>query len=1723
MNAVGLRARADALLTRLAAVVAANLPDDIEPDYFDGFLARNRDSLVGMLAGWLEKRQGRPATVTSTDLVRPPPDLWTAAERTAANLAAMKLAANKAPAAMTPDDRATLAGYSGWGGLSITKVASQFPQGFPVPEERGLIHEYYTPTVVAREVARVVRPLLAGLPDHEGRIRALEPSAGIGRFLLAAAGPGWEGVDWTAVEWSDLSSRMLQATRPDATIFAGPFERWVAEHGEEHAGTVGLLIANPPYGARGASITEDPDRAYREKKAYAYFLRRALDLLAPGGLGVFLVPSGFLTGRSTELTALREKVLLRHHLAAAYRLPSGIFPGATLVTDLLFFRARPGTLAEVDPGDHEILNGGYFKAHPGHILGREIGAGSDDDDQTKKPRWGYQVEGTFERLPDLVERPICASCAVLTPVRRAGPRDPGRKAVETQSVGLDAALAAAVALGLRVERYLALTADGTSREPVLLWSELTTALRDWTATHGNPWRHTELRKLAHGGAVPLADRFLQAFTKSGDLIPGLSAQPTTTPRYTGRPDDVVALAETYHRAERTLTIPRLVEVVTDLWAGLDHKPAGLPLDLVLRKLPDLFAAGWCLDGDAWTELVPGPVYLSGDLWPRYDRCVGKAPRTVPLGRRTWLAPAEQIEAQRRRLHETIKPAVFEEIDGVSPQQGWVPLRLVQDWINRATTQGSARLGTVQLERRDGLLQVAGVAYDELGEAGSVGSEVQWILGWINHDRTLFNPKPDKQRRATANPDDKESVDKRRLEKAKEWNESFHRWVASDAGRREAVEHAYNRQFRGYLAPEFGAEPLEIGRWTRSGVVLKPHQVAGARRVLANRGGLLAFDVGVGKTYTGLGILAAARQDGWARRPVIVVPNSIVWKWAADIARTLPDYRVAVIGSKLKTISRGPRKGFATSETDTPEERGQKWTRFQAGEYDVVLLTYTALARTKMNESAIRAYAGRTPAIQREVALQTRNASEKKNPTERQMAVLKEGMAAWVAQQMELPEGWSYDAGVTWDQIGVDFLMVDEAQNFKNLYLPEAREGGVPRFMGNAGEGSKRAWQLDFRAASVRARTGGAGVILLSATPAKNSPLELYSLIQMVDGEAFARLGITDPEQFIDRYLKLEMRQVVDSKMEVVDRSAVVGFQNLHELRDVIFRYAEFKTADEVGLVLPEPKVEMVEVDMNTAQEAKYEHYVRQIEAAMDSDNPADKGKILGLLARMALVAVHDRLDEGFDWKSAGANGIDPTSPKFDAMAERVLRNPNCGHIIFLDNVAGHRWVQRTLVDAGIPEHRIAVLNAETAKAAADRQRIAQEFNGDPDEGIAPKYDVVIANAVAYEGIDLQTRTCAIHHLDLPWEPATLQQRNGRGVRQGNRLGQIDVYYYFARRSQDGLRFNLIQGKRGWMVALIKSQDRATNNPGAQMDLGPEEILLLISRNPEVTRRRIAEVKAKREAELRAEAAKNAARVLRAANARFRMAEKKADPTEAADARADGEAKLHELSQVDPTAWPWVEVAWKAREHRMVVPEDGSCPVYEGMRVVVPDTLDASVLRPIEFGRVSEDTTTVTYRAAGDWRCKSLDVAQLGRLRLTPDHLRATWPADDTESSVRALVAQLPTELRNTYRWSGLGLRHAADGWLTEVWPTLGPLLQAGAKFIHVPVPIMVDGRLGSATGVWDGGIRGGTLLPPTRDGWHTFLRLAPASGLKFGDLEAIGSDWWDRKIPRNLLSAGREP
>ncbi len=1750
--------RAEKLQSDLEAAQAkvAALVRDIGLNNFDRFA----------LGIWARARGAAPS---EAPLVTPPPsdmppDAQTKKWRTEANLQAMRLVLAKEPGELTAEDLQIIAQYSGWGGLSIESVKAMIPAEL-VPESFGLIHEYYTPTVVAESIAELLCPLLPELAGNDGIVRALEPSAGIGRLVRAFSprrclalevGGQIKKIAWTAVEFSKVSSVLLRALRPDVDLYHMPLERWIREEGSRFQGTISLVVANPPYGERGVMAREDPDPAYKEKRAYAYFMRRALDLLVPGGVGAFLIPSGFLSGNLSR--ELREKLLRRHHLLGAYRIPShdqkgrDTVPGASVVMDLVIWRSRGGELTDLDPADEFIADGDYFKTFPTHILGTEDGSFSGDDEAGTARSWRYQVTGEFRGFPPLAPRPVCTSCVLTTIVaENAGTYQTVTTGPDSASASVGDELRPAVDLGQRVGRYLVAVGADEADKAAQLWPELYAALVDFSATFGNPWDSKPLRELAEGRKLPAAQKILGAFEKTGAIVAALRDEPRIEPRFSGQPDDVVAQAEVIFRQQRALTIPQLMDF---------HARQGGTLDTG-AALAALFAAEWNLDGDQWDQLFPADAYTTGnDLWARHDRSRARAQKGD-----------EQAKVQMRRLLDAIKPALCDDLIDISPQHGYVPLSLVAAWLSATL---NARYGAVELERDGGFVQIRGHAYTD-DERPPMAPETLAFLGFYNHDPELFKP-PQEKRDRDAGPmtreeraAKKQSLAERRIALAKKWSDSFRAWVAADDGRREQLVHEYNRVARGRVVPSYSPEPLDIVRWGSQSPKLKAHQIAGARRVLAQRGGLVAFDVGVGKTYTALAIIARARQEGWVRRPVILVPSSLVWKWHDDILCTLPDYRVAVIGSKRKKISRGVRKNLITSETDTPQERAKKWTMLQTGQLDVVVLSYDALARTKMNEDAVVSYVEQVEAVSRSIALRKRSleeqaqtAKQREKLSERERALLEHGVRAWIEEILALPSDWEYDPGVAWDEIGIDMLVIDEAAAFKNLYKPQAREDGVPKFMGGGGEGSDRAWQVDFRAAAVRRRSGGAGVVLLTATPAKNSPLEFYNLIQFIDPAAFTAAGIRDPEQFIDRFLKIEQREVLDATFEVTKRSAVTGFKNLDDLRTIIFTYGEFRTAAEVGLKLPQPIVETVTIAMDEAQEAKYDHYVGEIERILENPNPegGESYAILGLLARLSAIALHASLEDGYNYKTALEGGtvvkkvwrdgerVDVTlrlprptyeSPKLIECAKRVAASPHCGHIIFCEPTALHQWMREVLVSHGIARDRIAILNAEET-APADRIRIAREFNGlssEPpapgtcsrptDSTVVPKYDVVIANSVAYEGIDLQVRTCTVHHLDLPWTPADLEQRNGRAVRQGNTLGTVRIYYYFADGSTDGYRFSLIDGKAGWLGQLIKSQVRDTNNPAAQQQLSPEDILLMISRNKEKTRALLEDKKKRQAAEARARIAKEAARVYRQAAGRFRDARQTTDAERAARLRDEGEQRLADLEQVSTEAWPWARWMYAVRETDVIIPEDGGAPVYEGLRVAraragAPDQLDF-----LEFGQIvsGEEGDKIGLRAAGSpsWQVVSYTGLLAGAPLVASELPRdggPMWPDDDDARTSAAIERKLEEVFRHgtfeSMRWRG-----ASDAWLEKWWPRFETRIAEGlaASFRHEHAPVVDEEGLAIATGAE---IRGTTVLPPTRAGWLRFIELAPKSGESFTTLKEIGEEWWGRKIPQNLLSSAKE-
>jgi hypothetical protein len=1123
-------------------------------------------------------------------------------------------------------------------------------------------------------------------------------------------------------------------------------------------------------------------------------------------------------------------------------------------------------------------------------------------------------------------------------------------------------------------------------------------------------------------------------------------------------------------------------------------------------------------------------------------------------------------------------------------------------------------------------------YDTLSDAMGVSVEIEELLGWINHSTGDFRPRTpekifklgdfvhadlgggdktlgtivkieqvgkkghrsNKSKAATAatsfhvdttdpiditvavedqpniviNPGQVVglSLDEVRLATGARWERQFRSWIAGDRGRREQIELAYTRTFQGYRAPKFPKDPLRITRWR--GRTLHDYQTAAARRLLENQGGIAALDTGLGKTYTGAAALAMARQNGTARRPAVVVPNSLVWKWVKDFHDVLPDYNVVVIGSQKKTITRGPRKGLVTSETDTPVERAQKWKRFQGGEYDVALVTYSALPRTAMDDADVERYVDTQSAIRRQLSLRKRKGKPRK-PSARQDAVQREGVAGWVAEMIELPKDWAYDPGIRWGELKIDFLMVDEGQNFKNKFMPEPREGGVPKYMGNPGAGSDRAWQLDFRAASVRAHTGGAGIYILSATPWKNSPLEVLSMVHYVDPLAFQRRKVRNPEEFIDRYLETTLKAVINAQGNLEQRSAVTGFKNLHELREVIDRYTEAKTAEDVGLAIPEAEPVRMPVDLNFAQEEKFVRLLKELrQVRLKGGNP------LGLMARLNLIAIHPDLEDGYGWAASPGrppryeNGklVDlgerptldahehpnPHAPKIDACVAEILKQPGCGHIVFVENIAIHVWMKMALVEAGMPAHRIGTLNGQAAKASDERLRIAQAFtgtraaiNGETEidgvpvdlstagpedvvtEGVDRALDVVLVNVVGAEGADLQTETCQVHHLDLPYDPATLQQRNGRAVRQGNKRKDLPIRYYLANKSLDGFRLGLILGKRGWMEVLYKGSARRTNNPGMEADISIDDMLIEVTRDPEEAAQ-LREGRAQaREREAHARVHKSASATLRAAVGRYTLAREEEEPLRAETLRADADKLIASLANVDAKVWPWFSWAEHAASHPMLV-TTGGAPVYETLRVGYPDPVDARRTEFIEFGAI--DGQEIGARRPGSATWQTMNAEAVGKLDLRPEYAtvaRDQWPEE--REQVRYALGEAERAFYNgASAWRALGWRNATAAFREAMWGMYGDEILARMETFATgadpfPVPVLHEpGVIGFGLLPREG--KKGQPFPPTAAGWAAYLRRAVEGDSLKGaprrsDIRDMGTWWWGLEAPPRLFRA----
>lgn len=1320
-------------------------------------------------AGGLDYSAGLPATIPEFG-VHPG---VSKADRRALNTRAAAMVSDRDALfdpAREPTDPAILRQYSGWGGCGDS------------------LNEFYTDTRVAAAMWAVLHRLGVG----EGA-NVLEPSCGTGVFMATAPA----GVKVTGVELDGTSSKIASELHSGHEIHNSSLEAFATTDARQFDAVIG----NPPFGdSRGRLLAADkPDI----KRPEQYFIDTALDKCRPGGVVAFIVPTGIMdssTGRK-----LRNRLIRKGQFLGAMRMPNTAFEAShTGVTaDVVFFRKRSDdvaaalsvvdvdTLKVLGAWDDEFVGGGYFAGRGAdNILGVmgegwRAKAGMGDDITVEGSMVGVP-EAIAEFAPDPVADGPRSVMDVLAAVSgddvKARVRGAAAKKPYDQAKRGDTRVVEGVTYVLdgeplrwhRVDEFMAemgvIAAGelGTEIERAVqddgyaVASGLAEKVKAYVEAHGVPSKNPNL--------IIAAKQDKAIYRLIGAVKPDGSLSDVVTGR------KVAPVESSFDAAAQTLAL-EVGQFTPSMVAGRWHAGTEEAVLDHLYASPD-----YALDplSGTWTSL---DNYLTGDLWPKLD--AAKAALVEDAA-----APADRAKYERQAiaLEAEIDPKSLEDVE-VMLSSGFVPLPVVAAFFNEKERHGNYRPEPLAITYDEGYYAVVGGPY-----------EAHILRKYLNRD-------------GVRKDDDLPTIER--------WNREFKEWLCASAYR-DQVEEEYNRKFRGFRQRAYSEVPMEIPGLVADG--LKAYQWPGLRWALEAGKGIIAADVGLGKTVRALILNKLMKASGQARRPMIVVPKSVAANWLREADRWFPGSSVMVIG---ETYSRN-KKGELTGRADNEAERNRKFHDIRQNEYDFIIITQPAWNALDLEPETKQRY-------QDDDFWEKRKRSMGKKPSLKEQAKQRAAFDAKLAGQ----DFQRRSDALYFNDLGVDAIISDEMHAYKNLFAARDRFGQSPKFLGGSSN-SKRAADMRYKTNWLRDQTGGKNVYGLTATPTKNSPLEVYSMLSHIAPEAFDRIGIRNSEDFLDRFCTFEDRNILDTTGRMTRALCVTGFKNMGELREIMRRYIDRKTAADVGLELPARDDQQHLVDISAEQKEVYADLRKLADDAKSSGNTASgEAHPFAIMSQMDKATLDLSLVDPVRYANA-------RSPKMEACAEKVMDGlKDGGQIIFCDSIGSHDKFVRLLEERGVPRDQIGVMNAQVADTSAKRQNIAEAYR-------AGKLRVVLGNSTMEEGVDgLQSGTVDIHHLNIPWTPATIQQRNGRGLRQGNTSEAIRIHNYLGKATFDGYRHQTITAKKDWQDLLWNGGDKV-ENLAFEGGMNHEEMLIALAEDSDTARAELAKNKGLAQAKLDAE-------------------------------------------------------------------------------------------------------------------------------------------------------------------------------------------------------------------------------------------------------------------------------
>ena len=1299
----------------------------------------------------------------------------------------------------TAEEQQVLSQYVGWGGLSDAFDPSKDNWAKEYAELKNLLSEdeytaarsstlnaHYTSPVVIRSIYEAVEKM----GFKSGNI--LEPSMGVGNFFGMLPDTMADSRLY-GVELDSITGRIAKKLYPQADITVAGFET------TDRQDFYDLAIGNVPFGQYKVN-----DKAYNKLgfNIHNYFFAKAIDQVRPGGVIAFVTSR--YTMDSKDSTA-RKHMAECADLLGAIRLPNNAFKanaGTEVVSDIIFLQKRDR------PIDHEpdwvqlgktedgFAINQYFVDHPEMVLG-ELTTESTPygHDLTVAPIEGavladqlaeavQHIEGQYVEVE--VETPDVADAEVE---RKTLPADPDVKnfsyavvdgevyyrenSIMTQvelSDNAKARVTGMVELRQIVNQLIQEQLDDYPDEDIkATQAKLNTAYDAFTAKYGLLNDRKNGRLFEDDSSYYLLcslenlDENKQLKSKA-DMFTKRTIRPEHTITSVDTPSEALAVSIGEHGR---VDLPYMAEL---LGSPGDYERITTELQGVIFKDPSADAdepeAGW----------QTADEYLSGNVRNKL--------RMAQLAAESHPEFKINVEALTKAQPKDLEAS---EID----------IRLGATWLNPAIVQ-QFMMETFQPPYRIRYNNLIQVRYSPFTSEWRIGNKSAAGMYDIMSTETYGTHRANAYKilEDTLNLRDcriydtiEEDGKERRVLNQKETmlaqqkqqaiKDTFAGWVWQDPQRRNLLVKQYNELFNSTRPREYDGSHIHFVGMNPE-INLREHQRNAVAHVLYGGNTLLAHEVGAGKSFEMAASAMESKRLGLCQKSLFVVPNHLTEQWASEFLRLYPNAKLLV-----------------TSKKDfEPANRKRFCARIATGDYDAVIIGHSQFEKIPLSaERQARIIEDQIEEIEKAIAEAKEQSGE--HFTVKQMEKTRKTLEV---KLKKLQSTDRKDDVVTFEQLGVDRLFVDESQNYKNLYLYTK----MRNVAGLSTSEAQKSSDMFGKCRYLDEVTGGRGVIFATGTPISNSMTEMYTLMRYLQYSTLQQKQLTHFDAWASTFG--ETTTAIELAPEGTGyraRTRFAKFFNLPELMNMFKEAADIKTSDQLHLPVPEAKFETVVVKPSEIQQD-------MVKSLSERAAEVHSGAVDPSVDNM-LKITSDGRKIGLDQRLMNSLTPDDPDSKLNACVDNVLRiwnetkEDNLTQLIFCDmstpkgdgsfNV--YDDIRTKLLAAGVPESEVEFIhNADTEGKKADL--FSKVRSG--------KVRVLLGSTAKMgAGTNVQTLLVAVHHLDVGWRPSDMTQRNGRIIRQGNKNKQVYVYNYVTEGTFDAYLWQTLENKQKFISQIMTSK------------------------------------------------------------------------------------------------------------------------------------------------------------------------------------------------------------------------------------------------------------------------------------------------------------------------------